>query len=641
MVQFIDYDPSGVNPAVTYGVTAKKGRTFSWHRPKFRWLKSKKLWIPLTAILIVILVPGYFFLFRPGQELVDAFNQTKAAASAVSKDVEKQDVLAADRDLPIVADKLNLSRQKLDYFGFTNNFPWLGDYYRDSRHLLLAGQYGVNAGQVITEALKPFADILNPAGGASVTTEQKIQTLLPVMPKLAPATKSISEKLDLVRQELVTVDPNRYPDSFQGLTPKQTLKDAKSLIDEIDEFMPQAKDVLLTLPQALGSPTPKKYFVLFQNDKELRPTGGFLTAYTYMTLNKGAITTSGSENITKIDDNMSRKFPAPSAILKYLPLVTVWNPRDANLSPDFVTSMQKFESLASYSSAYSKNDGIIAVDTFLLQDLLRLTGPVKVASTGDTFDADNVVVKMETYAEQVFSNSNYRKAFLGELMKEVIHRLLSAGKDKWQPIITTALNNGNEKHFLLYSHDPTVQVLVERYNWGGRIKDFSGDYLHLNDTNFAGAKANLYIKEKIRQDITVDKDGTVTKKVTVDITNPAKADGFLNGTYRDWIRMYVPKGSELIKYEGGEVKTTATADELGKTMFESFVLARPLGFSGSNKATWSVTYKLPFKATGKELKILEQKQPGVDGPDLTITLNGKVKVSEQLRTDKEFTIALD
>src|SRR5581483_1226240 len=194
---------------------------------------------------------------------------------------------------------------------------------------------------------------------------------------------------------------------------------------------------------------------------------------------------------------------------------------------------------------------------------------------------------------------------------------------------------------LLYSKDAEVQKLIEHYDWGGRIEDYSGDYLHINDTNFAGAKANLYIKEKIVQDITIDKDGTVTKKVTVEETNTGKYDGWLNGTYRDWIRMYVPKASQFITNMGGEVKTSTTADELGKTMFESFITVRPLGIGGSNKTTWSVTYQLPFKVTGKELKIFQQKQPGVEGPDVIISVNGKVKVSEQLRTDKEFTIALD
>jgi hypothetical protein len=632
MVQYIDYNQS---PQTTSPLEKVLGRI---HRPHLRIptrLKSKKFWLVTAATVLVLGVLVYVFLVRPALEVWAAVTDLKKEAQILSSAIEAQDVVAADRELVQVDGKLEVVRVRWDQLGFLGPIPWLGNYFNDGRHLILAGQRGTEAGRAITKALTPFADVLSLHGASTATAEQKLQLLLPVMPQIAPSTEEISAKLKLVKEEIDMVDPDRYPAEFLSVKPHQALKDIRSTVDEIDAFMPEAKEVLLTLPIALGSPTPKTYFVLFQNDKELRPTGGFLTAYTYLTISNGKITTSGSEDITTIDNTMQRRFAAPLPILKYLPLVPYWYSRDANLSPDFLVSMRKFDELAGTSPAYKANDGIIAVDTYLLRSLLKLTGSVKVV--GDTFTADNVVEKIETYAEKVFSGEN-RKAFLGELMKEVLHRLITSGKDKWQPTITTALQNGTEKHFLVYSRDNRVQTLVEKYNWGGRIKDYKGDYLHINDTNFAGAKANLYVKEKITQNITIDSSGAVTKKVTVTVTNPVKTDGWLNGPYRDWVRMYVPKGSELVLSEGAEAKTSTTADELGKEMFESFFIARPLGYSSSNQATWSITYRLPFKITSREYKLLQQKQPGVDGPDLTISINGTVKVQEQLRSDKEFTL---
>ena len=632
MVHFIEYNPNAPSSAMP-----SKKRSLKTRLKIPRFLKSRKFWIVSLTFSVLIALSAYFGLVRPAQDVMAAVNDIKLASQPLGKSFENQDVRALDIQLKDLDSKFAVLRQKVEYFGFTEFLPFINEYYRDSRHLTLAAQHGLETGDELVKALLPFADEISFESGKSATTEQKIQSLLPVLPQIAPATDKISAKLTLVRAELISVNPSRYPKDFNGFKPRETLQTAKELIDAIDEFMPQAKEVLVTLPSALGSPTPKNYFVLFQNDKELRPTGGFLTAYTYMTVNKGKVTTTGSENILKIDGAMRKNFPIPTPIAKYLHLVPYWAPRDANLSPDFLVSMKKFEELAAYSSEYRRGDGIIAVDTYLLQDLLRLTGPVSVV--GDTFTPENVVEKMELYAEQVFKGKANNKAFLGDMMKQVLGKLMSAGKDKWLPIIDTAIKNGNEKHFLLFSRDQATQNLIEKYNWGGRIKDYAGDYLHINDTNFAGAKANLYITQKITQDIQVAGDGTASKKVTVEVTNPAKYDGWLNGPYRDWIRMYVPKGSEFVSAEGGEVKTLVTADELGKTMFESFFIARPLGTSASNKATWSVTYKLPFKVTGREIKILQQKQPGVDGPDLTISINGEVKVSEKLRTDKEFTLS--
>ena len=636
MVTFIDYDPAGLNPAVTAPV---RSRRFRFSLPKI--FRRRKFWAVFIAAALVIILPAYLFIVRPGQELYVSFQDAKASAAKVQSAIGAQDVITADKEISDLDIKVERIRQKIDYFGFTDRLPWVGDYYRDFRHLILASQYGIEGGKIITTELLPFADVLGLNGKATGTAEEKLQKVVEVMPKIAPRTDDVAIKLEASNKELSTVDPNRYPVKLGELAPREMLKSAKDTVQLIADFMPQAKDVLTYAPVGLGSPTPKNYMVVFQNDKELRPSGGFLTAYTFATLTRGKVSTAGTEDLYTLDQTVPNKPRAPAAILKYLPMVPVWNLRDANLSPDFRTSMDTFESMYRKSSQYRANNGYIGMDTYFLQSLLRLTGPVKTASTGDTFSADNVVEKLETYAELVFRNAPNRKGFLGELMKEILNRITKAKSDQWAGIIQTMITSFNEKHVLLYSKDAEVQKLIEHYDWGGRIEDYSGDYLHINDTNFAGAKANLYIKEKIVQDITIDKDGTVTKKVTVEETNTGKYDGWLNGTYRDWIRMYVPKASQFITNMGGEVKTSTTADELGKTMFESFITVRPLGIGGSNKTTWSVTYQLPFKVTGKELKIFQQKQPGVEGPDVIISVNGKVKVSEQLRTDKEFTIALD
>ena len=100
---------------------------------------------------------------------------------------------------------------------------------------------------------------------------------------------------------------------------------------------------------------------------------------------------------------------------------------------------------------------------------------------------------------------------------------------------------------------PACKEVAENFNATGKIKDFDGDYFHLNDTNFAGAKSNLYVNQAVDQEINVAGDGTITKTVTITYTNPQppsdcnlESGGLcLNGLLRDWVRIYVPKGSEL------------------------------------------------------------------------------------------------
>jgi hypothetical protein len=107
---------------------------------------------------------------------------------------------------------------------------------------------------------------------------------------------------------------------------------------------------------------------------------------------------------------------------------------------------------------------------------------------------------------------------------------------------------------------------------------FDGDYFNINEANFGGAKSNMFVSEAVTQDYNVAADGTVTKTVTVDYKNPyapsdcnlERGNLCLNAVLRDWFRIYVPKGSQLVSSQGSEVKMTSYED-LGKTVFEGFL----------------------------------------------------------------------
>ena len=171
---------------------------------------------------------------------------------------------------------------------------------------------------------------------------------------------------------------------------------------------------------------------------------------------------------------------------------------------------------------------------------------------------------------------------------------------------------------------------------------FDGDYLHINETNFGGAKSNLYIQEKVKQTVKKGKEGNLEKKLTIEYKYPRKMDNCslerkgglcLAGIYRDWIRIFVPKGSTLIKASGTEVPITATED-LGKTVFEGFFTLRPEG-----TAKIEIEYTIPIKAD-KEYKLLIQKQPGVQGHSYEIEAFGKKQKPFPLNSDKELVVKL-
>ena len=194
-----------------------------------------------------------------------------------------------------------------------------------------------------------------------------------------------------------------------------------------------------------------------------------------------------------------------------------------------------------------------------------------------------------------------------------------------------------QKHVLFSVNNNDAQSGLAALNATGQILPFDGDYLHINDTNFGGAKSNLFLSESVDQNYQVQGDGSIQKTVTIIYKNPYQPSDCnlehgnlcLNAIQRDWLRLYVPQGSKIVSSSGSEVKMT-TYNESGKTVFEGFLTVRPLG-----TATYTVTYTLPFKvAGGSPLPLMVQKQPGTDNNQYTVSVNGRQVQSFPLLTDQ-------
>ena len=79
----------------------------------------------------------------------------------------------------------------------------------------------------------------------------------------------------------------------------------RSLLDRFDAALPLARTglgMLAVTPQLLGVDRPRTYLVMLQNEDELRPTGGFISAAARVTLDAGRIVTMSVTDGNQVDD---------------------------------------------------------------------------------------------------------------------------------------------------------------------------------------------------------------------------------------------------------------------------------------------------------------------------------------------------
>ena len=322
-----------------------------------------------------------------------------------------------------------------------------------------------------------------------------------------------------------------------------------------------------------------------------------------------------------------------------------------NWSPDFEVSMDTF-SKEVQKTGIDKVDGIIAVDTQMLVYLLEVLGKVSVPGYGD-FSTEivpeckcpQVVYELESFADQegavvwsenepgkiVFAPENYgaRKKIIGPLMNSILSATLGQPDEKMPALFEAAIKSFTEKHALFYLFNDEAQSAVKAFGVAGDVKEYDGDYLYINDANLGGRKSNLYVTQEVVQGV-VKKDGYIEKTLEITYKNPEKQDGWLNSVLPNWLRIYVPKGSEIISTEGLE-NVQDTYEEFGKTVFAGYVEVRPLGVA---KAI--IKYKVPV-VIGKDYKLMIQKQPGKDTSLYTLNY-GKISNEFLLKIDKEIRI---
>lgn len=638
-------------------------RDFKINKPSLRNISSVSVSrrnIFVVGIVLLVLFLFSLVLVSPVKKTYDSGMKTSKQAKKVLDAIKGQNVELAQEELLKTKKELENTQKDLSNISFLRFVPIIAFYYNDADHIVKAGFHGIDAAQVFLSSLAPYADVLGlkGKGGTFVlgSAEQRIQTAVLTLGKITPRMDEIVANLDKAKKEVDRVEPNHY---FFLPKVKNQLKTVREVADSGVSFAEQARPLIKVLPDLLGEKKVKKYLVLFQNDNEIRPTGGFLTAYAIFRVDKGALSAERSSDIYNLDNTIRNKPKAKEPISKYLKNVTTFNLRDSNLSPDFVESMKTFNSLYEDARDAVEVDGIIALDTNVLLSIIKIlddevyAGGIRFSSKIDKrCDCPQVIYELERQISTPLSiDIRYtnlaaiqaaRKDLLGTLLFAIMEKALKSSPRKyWGPIVSDLLTKTFEKHVLVYLYDKNAQAGIEALNAAGRIKAFEGDYLHINEANFGGQKANLFVREDVEENIEVASDGTVTKTVTINYKNPHPASDCnlergqlcLNAPLRNWFRVYVPKGSTLVESFGSEVKVT-TSEDLGKTVFEGFLTVRPEG-----SAKFTITYKLPFKAK-KTLPHLIQKQPGTDGFEYVVKVNGKQQEKFELKTDKELRLIL-
>ncbi len=571
-------------------------------------------------------------------------NNLKNKASVLKTESQQTYDLFKAQNLPAVEQNLNqldkefqATKKEYEKLAFYSYIPVINNYYKDGLHLITAVEAGLKASRDSVKAITPYADVLGFSGEtkfAGGTAEDRLKVILETLDKVTPILDDIASNLKIVETELNSIDAKKYPEEFQGIKVKENIVKAQEFSTGVVKALTDYRPVIEQLPKIAGSKEEKKYLILFQNDNELRPTGGFLTAYSIIKVKDGKVEAVKSSDIYDLDQKFHKKIEIPEALGKYLTTEKYWNLRDMNISPDLKTSMDTFfKNYKTVKGEIQDIDGIITVDTNFLTNLMKVLGPVEVPGYG-TFSAEIdkrcdcpqiIYVLSEIITRPTPYLRDDRKGILGPLMRALLTKAYTAPKQLWPELFKTGFESIINKHAQFYFTDQEAQQMAEVAGVAGTMTPPSdgSDFLAIINSNLGGAKSNLFITYSVIQTVQAPEDGMLEKTVEITYKNNAQADNCnledgllcLNSTLKDWTRLFIPQGSKLISSQGF-IEEATTYDEAGFTVIDGFFTLEPMA-----SAKLKVTYKVPYTDT-TNYKLHIWKQSGVEEFETLMDVTG-------------------
>ena len=398
----------------------------------------------------------------------------------------------------------------------------------------------------------------------------------------------------------------------------------------------------------LGFNGERKYLILFQNNMELRPGGGFIGSYAVLTLDKGKIGQFTIHDVYDADGQLKGHVEPPFAIRRYLGKVH-WYFRDSNFDVDFPKGAATSAYFLNLETG-EKVNGVFAVDVSFVKNLMEAIGPVYVNDYKETVNAGNLFYLTESHAEKdFFPGSTQKKDFLRSLFNSILFQITSSKKVPFLSLAAALEKSLTEKHLLFAFDDQSVQSIFSLNNWSSAIPVTSlkngevVDFIGINEANIGANKANYFISRSISKAVTIDEKGEINSLLTINYKN--SSDGkWPGGDYINYLRIIIPDGAEIneitidekaqnmtpavtnfIQYESKTFKPPTGLEiekysEEGKTVY-GFLVNIPAGKLKTIKINYSLGSTISLSNEENNYTFYFYKQPGTESFPVSFSLN--------------------
>ncbi len=597
--------------------------------------RNRKLFsVSLVLVLVFIAGMNYYYKARKIKgRVLGISDQAYQQIVFALDDMKQQKFSDSQKKLEEAESSFKTASQELAKLGtpliyLSHYIPYLSRLY-SGYNLLQAGEEMSLAGQEAADLLKEFNQLKNVKNSQNISWINYLQ-------KTNEQLKKIDQHIEKTDRFLEQVKLSDLPSDKQVKIIKLK-KQLKNWQIVTQNFL--NNDYILI--DLLGGNGPRKYLFLFQNNQEIRATGGFIGSYGVLSLKSGRVDNFFVDGIFNPDGQLKENIIPPRPIQK---ISAGWSMHDSNWWPDFPKSAEK--AILFYEKTGGPTvDGVIAITPEVLKKMLAITGPVYLPEYDVLITENNFLEILQSEVEVNYNKTENRpKKILASLTGVMLKQILQlSSTTKVLNIFQSLENSLNEKDILIYSRNNDLEKIISQQGWAGEIKETSKDYLNVINTNINGYKTDKVVKESIQHKVTVNENGSITDDVFITREHQGGDTPYewWNKVNADYMRVYVPLGSQLLLAEGqtkeqvqsplnyqkegfkkdpdivkeeknmiiDPTSGTRIYEDSGKTVFANWVYVSP-----GEKVTIHYRYRLPFFVNFTQdnnyYSLLIQKQAG-------------------------------
>ncbi len=511
---------------------ARRRRTMP---PRARLRDNKPLRYVLGALAVIVIGVGAL-MAREALAAKSALNEAATQARTLQDQISAGDTAQATKTLAELQTSTRTARTNTDgpLWGGLSMLPWVG------KSVDAAQTISTSLDDIATHGIPPVvkvsasldADLFKPKDG---------RFDLSTMQELAPAVAEASSVLTTNRDKIMAIDSDALVGPLRA-----PANDLKEKIGDAQAAASSASKAMQLAPSMLGSDGERTYLLIFQNNAEVRSTGGLPGAFAILTAEKGKISIGrqgSAVDIPQFDEPVVKLTKDERNLYGQLMAKDF---RDTNFTPDFPRTAEIARTMVKDKLDISVS-GVLSVDPVALGYLLKGTGPLK-AAAGTTLTSANAVdiLLNDVYAR--YEDPVEQDAFFADSAKRIFEAVTRGVGDSRTSLKQLA-KSSDEHRILLWSAKKAEQKILQPTQVSGAFpgKRTTHPHVGLYMTDATESKMQYYLDTKtVVRSLRCNSQGVQTLEMTSTFRSTAPADAGELPNYITGAGVRIPKGTMML-----------------------------------------------------------------------------------------------